>query len=110
METIKKRYTTVANWIEKVNKLCDFNCMIKIVVYKSTNLVADERIFETVMTDYENLVLCFGEYFVFQINNDRCSVLGMNTFCLKMSVCKQRPDEKYYVESRGELGYEKHEK
>lgn len=102
METIKKRYTTVANWIEKVNKLCDFNlsCMIKIVVYKSINLVADEQIFEAVIDDYENLVLCFGEYFVFQLNIDCYN--GINIPCFKMLICKQRPDERYYVESRGE--------
>lgn len=100
METIKKRYTTVANWIEKVNKLCSFSCIIKIVVYKNTTLSVDERIFEAVISDYDNLILCFGEYFVFKIINDRYG--EMDTPCLKMLVCKQRPDEKYYVESRGE--------
>lgn len=97
METIKKRYTTVAKWIEKVNKLCSFSCIIKIVVYKKTTLSVDERIFEAVISDYDNLILCFGEYFVFKIINDRYG--EMDTPCLKMLVCKQRPDENYYVES-----------
>lgn len=97
METVKRRYTTVANWLEKVNELCGFSSVIKIVVYNAPSIDLSKRIFEVVLSDYENLILCFGEYFVFQINNDRYG--ETDTPCLKMLICKQRPDEKYYVES-----------
>lgn len=97
METVKRRYTTVANWLGKVNKLCSLASAIKIAVYNNPTFNTNERIFEAVLNNYENLILCFGEYFVFQIVNDRYG--EMNTPCLKMFICKQRPDEKYYIES-----------
>lgn len=97
METIKRRYTTVANWIEKVNNLCSFGCVFKIAVYNNLSFNINERIFEVVINDYKNIVLHFGEYFVFKISNDCYD--ETNTPCLKMLICKQRPDEKYYVEA-----------
>lgn len=97
METIKKRYTTVGKWLKEVNKLCSLASAIKIAVYNNPTFAVSEQIFEAVITDYENIVLCFGGYFVFQIRNDRYGEL--NTPCLKMFICKQRPDEKYYIEA-----------
>ena len=95
MDTIKRNYTTVNNWLKAMKSLCGFNISLKIVVYNTLSFEIDKNCFE-VTTSLENILTHFGEYFVYHVTTDKYG----DTYipCLKLLVCRNHPDEKYWVE------------
>lgn len=48
MDTIKRNYTTVNNWLKVTNSLCRFNTIFKISVYNTLSFEKDKCCFEVV--------------------------------------------------------------
>ncbi len=95
MDTIKRNYITVNNWLKTMKSLCGFNIAFKISVYNMLSFEKDKCCFEVVM-NLEDIVAHFGEYFIYYVTTDKYG----DTYipCLKLLVCKNRPDEKYWTE------------
>ena len=55
----------------------------------------DDCCFE-VVTSLENIKTHFGEYFTYYVKTDRYG--KTDTPCINLLICKNRPDEKYWVE------------
>lgn len=92
MDTIKRNYTTVNNWIKTMKSICEFNAVFKISVYNTLFFKTDKCCFE-VVTSLEDIVAHFGEYFIYYVKTDKYG----DTYipCLKLLVCKNRPDESW---------------
>ena len=95
MDTAKRNYTTVNNWFKAMKSLCRFNAVFKISVYNTLSFERDKCCFE-VVTSLENIEAHFGEYFTYYAKTDRYG--GTDTPCINLLICKNRPDEKYWVE------------
>lgn len=95
MDTIKRNYTTVNNWFKMMKSLCRLNVVCKISVYNTLSFERDKCCFE-VVTSLENIITHFGEYFVYYVKTDEYG--ETNTSCLKLLICKNLPDEKYWNE------------
>jgi hypothetical protein len=95
MDTIKRNYTTVNNWLKMMKSLCGLNVVCKISVYNTLSFERDKCCFE-VVTSLENIIIHFGEYFVYYVKTDEYG--ETNTPCLKLLICKNLPDEKYWNE------------
>lgn len=95
MGIIKRNYTTVNNWLGVVKSLCEFDGVFKISVYNTPSLKKDECCFE-VASNLKDTVAHFGEYFIYYVTTDKYG--GTYIPCLKLLVCKNRPDEKYWNE------------
>lgn len=95
MDTAKRNYTTVSNWVKTMKSMCGFNVVFKISVYNTLSFERDKYCFE-VITNLEDIVTHFGEYFTYYVKSDRYG--ETNTPCLNLLVCKNRPDEKYWTE------------
>lgn len=95
MDTTKKNYTTVNNWVKTMKSLCWFNAVFKISVYNTPSFDVDDCCFE-VVTSLENIETHFGEYFTYYAKTDRYG--EMNTPCIKLLICKNRLDKEYWVE------------
>lgn len=92
---VKRNYTTVNNWVKTMKSLCGFNATLKISVYNTLSFKTDECCFE-VVTNMENIITHFGEYFVFHVKTDRYG--KTDTPCLNLLICKNHPDEKSWTE------------
>lgn len=95
MDTIKRNYITVNNWFKTMKSLCEFNVVFKISVYNTLSFERDKCCFETVMS-LEDIATHFGEYFIYYVKTDKYG--DTYTACLNLLICKERPDEKYWVE------------
>jgi hypothetical protein len=95
MDTIKRNYTTVNNWLKMMKNLCGLNVVCKINVYNTLSFEIDKCCFE-VVTSLENIITHFGEYFVYYVKTDKYG--ETNTPCLNLLICKNLPDEKYWNE------------
>lgn len=94
MDIVKRNYTTVNNWVKMMKSLCGLNATFKISVYNTLSFEKDKCCFE-VVTSLENIVAHFGEYFTYLAKTDRYG--ETNTPCIKLLICKNRPDEKYWL-------------
>lgn len=94
MDIVKRNYTTVNNWVKMMKSLCGLNATFKISVYNTLSFEKDKCCFE-VVTSLENIVAHFGEYFTYHAKTDRYG--ETNTPCIKLLICKNRPDEKYWL-------------
>lgn len=94
MDIVKRNYTTVNNWVKMMKSLCGLNATFKISVYNTLSFETDKCCFE-VVTSLENIVAHFGEYFTYYAKTDRYG--ETNTPCIKLLICKNRPDEKYWL-------------
>lgn len=97
MDTVKRNYTTVNNWLKIMKSLCGFgfNAVCKINVYSTYSFERDKYCFEAVAS-LENIVAHFGEYFIYYVKTDKYG--ETDSPCLSLFVCKNRPDEKYWTE------------
>lgn len=95
MDTIKRNYTTVNNWVKTMRSLCGLNIMFKISVYNTLSFNVDDCCFE-VVTSLENIETHFGEYFIYYAKTDRYG--ETNTPCIKLLICKNRPNKEFWVE------------
>ena len=95
MDTVKRNYTTVNNWVKTMKSLCGLNVTFKISVYNTLSFNVDDCCFE-VVTSLENIKTHFGEYFTYYAKTDRYG--KTDTPCIKLLICKNRPDEKYWIE------------
>ena len=95
MDTIKRNYATVNNWLKMMKSLCGLNVVCEISVYNAPSFKRDKCCFEVVMS-LENIITHFGEYFVYYVKTDKYG--ETNTSCLNLLICKNRPDEKYWTE------------
>lgn len=68
MDTVKRNYTTVNNWIKTMKSLCGLNATFKINVYNTLSFNVDDCCFE-VVTSLENIKTHFGEYFTYLCKN-----------------------------------------
>lgn len=93
MDIVKRNYTTVNNWVKTMKSMCGFNIRFKICVYNTLSFNIDDCCFE-VVTSLENIEAHFGEYFIYYAITDKYGEAG--TSCLKLLVCKNHPDEKYW--------------
>lgn len=95
MDIVKRNYTTVNNWVKTMNSLCRLNATFKISVYNTLSFEKDKYCFEVVM-NLEDIVAHFGEYFIYDVTTDKYG----DTYipCLKLLICKNRPNEKYWNE------------
>ena len=98
MDIVKRNYTTVNNWVKTVGSLCGFNIRVKLTVYKTLSF-ENKYCFEVVpnselIPNSKDIVAHFGEYFIYYAITDKYGEAG--TSCLKLLVCKNRPDEKYW--------------
>ena len=95
MDTIKRNYATVNNWLKMMKSLCELNVVCKISVYNTLSFERDKCSFE-VVTSLEDIATHFGEYFIYYVKTDKYG--DTYTSCLNLLVCKNRPDEKYWTE------------
>ena len=95
MDIVKRNYTTVNNWFKTVNSLCGLNATFKISVYNTLSFKVDDCCFE-VVTSLENIKTHFGEYFTYYAKTDRYG--KTDTPCINLLICKNRPDEKSWIE------------
>ena len=95
MNIVKRNYTTVNNWFKTMNSLCGLNATFKISVYNTLSFNVNDCCFE-VVTNLENIETHFGEYFTYYAKTDYYG--EMNTPCIKLLICKNRPDEKSWIE------------
>lgn len=95
MDTVKRNYTTVNNWVKTMKSLCGLNVTFKISVYNTLSFKVDDCCFE-VVTSLENIKTHFGEYFTYYAKTDRYG--KTDTPCINLLICKNRPDEKYWIE------------
>lgn len=95
MDTTKRSYITVNNWVKTMKSICGFNTAVKISVYNTLSFDADERRFEVVLS-LEDIVVYFGEYFIYYVKTDKYG----DTYkpCLNLLTCKNRPNEKCWTE------------
>lgn len=94
MDIVKRNYTTVNNWVKMMKSLCGLNIMFKISVYNTLSFNVNDCCFE-VVTKLENIETHFGEYFIYYAKTD--SYGETNTPCINLLICKNRPDEKYWL-------------
>lgn len=95
MDTTKKNYITVNNWLKIMKSLCGFNSAFKISVYNTLSFKKDNCCFE-VVTSLENIKTHFSEYFTYYAKADRYG--KTDAPCINLLICKNRPDEKYWTE------------
>ena len=95
MDTVKRNYTTVNNWVKTMKSMCRLNVACKISVYNTLSFKRDECCFE-VTVNLANIAAHFGEYFVYYVKTDKYG--ETDTSCLNLLICKNRPDEKYWIE------------
>ena len=93
MDIVKRNYTTVNNWVKTMKSMCGLNIRFKICVYNTLSFNIDDCCFE-VVTSLGNIEAHFGEYFIYYVTTDKYGETG--TSCIKLLVCKNRPDEKYW--------------
>lgn len=96
MDTVKRNYATVNNWIKTMKSLCVINITFKIAVYNTLSFERGECCFE-VVAKLKDIVDHFGEYFIYCVTTDKYG--EENIPCLKLLVCKNRPDEKCWIEN-----------
>ena len=94
MDIVKRNYTTVNNWVKIMKSLCGLNVTFKICIYNTLSFNKDDCCFE-VVTSLGNIEAHFGEYFIYYVTTDKYGGAGIS--CLKLLVCKNRPDEKYWL-------------
>lgn len=99
MDTVKRNYTTVNNWVKTMKSLCGINIIFKIAVYNTLSFERDECCFE-VTAKLKDITDHFGEYFIYFVVADKYG--ETNIPCLKLLVCKNCPDEKYWIENTKE--------
>lgn len=100
MDIVKRNYTTVNNWFKTMGSLCGFNIKVKLVVYETLSFESNKCWFEVVpnsqvIVNSKDIVTHFGEYFIYYVKTDKYDTT--NTPCLSLLVCKNRPDEKYWL-------------
>ena len=100
MNIVKRNYTTVNNWFKTVGSLCGFNIRVKLTVYKTFSFFFF-FCFEVVpnselIPNSKDIVAYFGEYFIYYVKTDKYDETG--TPCLNLLICKNRPDEKSWIE------------
>lgn len=100
MDIVKRNYTTVNNWFKTVGSLCGFNIRVKLTVYKTLSF-ENKYCFEVVpnselIPNSKDIVAHFGEYFIYYVKTDKYNETG--TPCLNLLICKNRPDEKNWIE------------
>lgn len=95
MDTAKRNYTTVNNWVKTMKSMCKFNVIFKFSVYNAPSFERIKCCFE-VIASLEDIATHFGEYFIYCVKTDRYD--ETNTPCLNLLACKNRPDEKYWSE------------
>ena len=95
MDIGKREYTTVKKWVKTMNSLGGLNATFKISVYNTLSFNVDDCCFE-VVTSLENIKAHFGEYFTYYAKTDRYG--KTDTPCIKLLICKNRPDEKSWIE------------
>ena len=97
MDIVKRNYTTVNNWVKTMKSMCGFNISVKISVYNTLSFNVDDCCFE-VVTNSKNVMAHFGEYFTYYAKADRYG--KTDTPCINLLICKNRPDEKYWIDVR----------
>lgn len=92
MGTVNRNYTTVSNLINVMKSLCGLNVVFKISVYNTLSFERDKCCFE-VITNLENIVTHFGEYFIYYVKTDRYG--ETKEPCIHLLICKNRPNENW---------------